>query len=497
MHLKAKILLNKRVEQECAHFTNEANSSESIKVWIYTTQEASIAGSNDFRLLTSAILSNPLSFQFLLERNYWQQDAYGNISCVFRQKSGQTSSRTANGLEAVYSPYFYITKEVSNFSKIIKPFLSYIWSENILIVLPVFKERDETAKNIQLFLQFEGWQYTVVSVMTHLLWILFTLYNTYFLTYFVPNISKVEIPEIHVNATHPDDKSENGEWTVMEEDFIKVWLDKQLLPLRADSGVPSDFDDDSEAISLLSPYYSDPVGRGTEEEPCIEPIHSSPENTASEPKAVTSFQHYVRPNSDRIKNSVCVIQLGGDPSQVGLRSFVATKLQRYRLINFVFWLSAPVFVFLLVDITFVLLPGLVLKVDTPSLPSASMTESVLLHVYEYPYLLMLLFFYCLRILGLCILQSFENRVPCFSCRKHLLCFIGRNYITQFCPRNCLQIAVCNECKNVDCSKQCEFHVFSNIKYHVDSQPHIPKKNWKDIKDAFAHNPMIIVNDAGH
>ena len=112
------------------------------------TQEASIAGSNDFRLLTSAIMSNPLSFQFLLERNYWQQDAYGNISCVFRQTSGQTSSGTANGLEAVYSPYFYITKEVSNLSKIIKPFLSYIWSENILIVLPVFKERDETAKNI-------------------------------------------------------------------------------------------------------------------------------------------------------------------------------------------------------------------------------------------------------------------------------------------------------------------------------------------------------------
>lgn len=446
--LKAKFLLNKRVEQECARFTNEANTSESIKVWIYTRQEASIAGSNDFSLLTLAILSNPPSFPFLLERNYWEQD--GNISCVFRQTSGQTSNEsngTANGLEALYSPYFYITKEASNFSKNIKPFLSYIWSENIFTVSAAFTERDETAKNtgaenIQLFQRFEGWHLTIVSVVRHLLWITCTLYSTYFLTRFLPNISTVEISETPVAAPQDQAGSDGGSLVqvqqalqLTEQDyFVKEWPD--INTVYSDSLDLDDFDN-----------YSD----------------------------VELHEQY---------SSVCVIPFGEGPSQVGLRSFVATKLLRYSLINFVFLLSAPVFIFLLVDIAFVLLPGLVLNVDTPSLPSASMTKSVF--VYEDLYLLMLVFFYCTRILGLCFFQSLENIncVPCFSCRKHLLCFIGRNYITQFIPLNCLQFTVCDECKKVDCSKQCEFHVFSNIKYHVDSQLDIPKKNWNDVEDAF-------------
>ena len=487
VHLKAKFLLNKRVEQEYAHFTNEANSSESINVWIYARQEASIAGSNDFSLLTSAILSNSLSFQFLPERNYWEQD--GNISCLFRQTSGQTSNGTANGLEAVYSPYFYITEEVSNFSKNIKPFLSYIWSENIFTVSAVLTERDKTAKEI---LQLEGWPYTVLSVLKHLLWIFCTLYNTYFLTWFIPNISKVEISEIPVTtAIHPEDESENDGRSLVETQQSKPW---QRQPIEQDYIVKDWLDQtpvDSVSVDY-SGYYSEEdlhERRSPDPEttcPSVQ-IHSNPESTVFKAEAVIPFQDHVsnRQNNDR-KKSVCVIHFGGGPSQVGFRSFVATELLKYRPIKFAFLLSSPVFIFLLVDVAFVLLPGLFLRVVIPSLPSASITKYLLLFVYEYPYLLILLFFYCFRILGLCIFQSWENIncVPCFSCRKHLLCFIGRNYITQFIPLNCLQFTVCEECKKVDCSKQWEFHVFSNIKYHVDSQLDIPPKNWKDVEDAF-------------
>lgn len=501
--LKAKFLLNKRVEQECARFTNEANTSESIKVWIYTRQEASIPGSNDFSLLTLAILSNPPSFPFLLERNYWEQD--GNISCVFRQTSGQTSNEsngTAKGLEALYSPYFYITKEASNFSKNIKPFLSYIWSENIFTVSAAFTERDETAKNtsaenIQLFQRFEGWHLTVVSVARHLLWITCTLYSTYFLTRFLPNISTVEISEIPVD---PQDQAGNDGRSLgqvqqapqpTEPDYFgKDCLDKSTVY----SGSLYDFDDYSD-VDLHEQYSS--YDLETSNTSLIETEGSGGLNTKRnaghtvEPYGLqhSILQMHSNPesieSSDGINNSVCVIHFGEGPSQVGLRSFVATKLLRYWPINLAFLLSAPVFVFLLVDIAFVLLPGLVLKVDTPSLPSASMTKSVLF-VYEYPYLLMLVFFYCFRISALCVFQSLENIncVPCFSCRKHLLCFIGRNYITQFIPFNCLQFTVCDECKKVDCFKQYEFHIFSNIKYHVDSQLDIPKKNWNDVEDAF-------------
>lgn len=515
-HVRAKFLLNKRVEQECARFTNEAKTNEWIKVWIYTKQEASIASSNDFSLLTSAILSNLPLFPFSLD--YWEQD--GNISCVCRQKSGQTSNEsngTANGLEALYSPYFYISKEASNFSKNIKPFLSYIWSENIFTVSASFTERDETAKIIQFFQQFEGLQYTVVSILRHVLWIFCTLYSTYFLTLFLPNISTVEISEVPVTAIHPEGESENDGMSLVEveakpswqpqpteQDYIvKDWLDKNPV----NSGSLDDFDDHSEVDSMHEPSSHDPEifatllqetegsgGFNTNRNAghTVKPSglqHSilQMESIVSKAEAVTSSKHHVsnRQNSER-KKSVCVIHFGGGPSQVGLRSFVATKLLRYKLINFAFLFTAPVFIFLWVDIAFVLLPGLVLKVATPSLPSASMTKSVLLFVYECPYSLMLLFFYCFRILGLCIFQSLENVncVPCFSCRKHLLCFIGRNYITQFIPLNCLQFTVCDECKKVDCSKQCEFHVFSNIKYHVDSQPDILEKNWKDVEDAF-------------
>lgn len=506
-HLRAKFLLNKRVEQECARFTNEANTSEWIKVWIYTKQEASIASSNDFSLLTSAILSNLPLFPFSLD--HWEQD--GNISCVCRQKSGQTSNEsngTANGLEALYSPYFYITKEASNFSKNFKPFLSYIWSENIFTVSASFTERDETATNIQFFQQFEGLQYTTVSILRHVLWIFCTLYSTYFLTLFLPNISTKEISEVPVTAIHPESESENDGMSLVEVEakpsrqpqpteqdyFVKDWLDQNPV----NSGSLDDFDDYSEVDSIIQslPETEGSGGFNTNRNAghTVEPSglqHSilQMESTVSKAEAVTSFKHHVsnRQNSERNK-SVYVIHFGGGPSPVGLRSFVATKLLRYKLINFAFMFTAPVFIFLLVDIAFVLLPGLVLKVATPSLPSASMTKSVLLFVYEYPYSLMLLFFYCFRILGLCIFQSLENIdcVPCFSCRKHLLCFIGRNYVTQFIPLNCLQFTVCDECKKVHCSKQCEFHVFSNIKYHVDSQPDILEKNWKDVKDAFHH-----------
>lgn len=516
-HLRAEFLLNKRVEQECARFTNEANTSEWIKVWIYTKQEASIASSNDFSLLTPAILSNLPLFPFSLD--YWEQD--GNISCVCRQKSGQTSNEsngTTNGLEALYSPYFYITKEASNFSKNIKPFLSYIWSENIFTVSASFTERDETGKNIQFFQQFEGLQYTGVSILRHVLWIFCTLYSTYFLTLFLPNISTVdrEISEVPVTAIHPESELGNDGMSLVEEEakpswqpqpteqdcLVKDWLDKN----RFNSGSLDDFDDHSEVDSMHEPSSHDPEtfatllqeteGSGgfntnrnaghTVEHSGLQHTILPMESIVSEAEAVTSSKHHDNntQNSEG-KKSVCVIHFGGGPSQVGLRSFVATKLLRYKLINFAFLFTAPVFIFLLVDIAFVLLPGLVLKVATPSLPSASMTKSVLLFVYEYPYSLMLLFFYCFRILGLCIFQSLENIncVPCFSCRKHLFCFIGRNYITQFSPLNCLQFTVCDECKKVDCSKQCEFHVFSNIKYHVDSQPDILEKNWKDVKDA--------------
>ena len=496
-HVRAKFLLNKRVEQECARFTNEANTSEWIKVRIYTKQEASIAGSNDFSLLTSAILSNlPL---FLFSRDYWEQD--GNISCVCRQKSDQTSNES-NGLEAVFSPYFYIPKEASNVSKNIEPFLSYIWSENnIFTVSSRFTERDETAKNIQFFLQFEGLQYTVVSVLGHLLWIFCTLYNIYFVTLFLPNISTVEISVIPVHtAIQPEgelEKRENNGGSVMETQRAKA---AQREPIEHEYVKDPEWLDRPPVAKTTSVQGIVGSGRGlnTKEtaSQTVEPsglqhilqMDSNPESTASESEAGTSFQHHVSngQNSHR-KEPVCVIHFGEGPSQVGLRSFVATILLRYKLINFAFLFSAPVFTFLLVDIAFVSLPGLVLNVVTPSLPSASMTKSVLLFVYEQPYLLMLLFFYCFRILGLCIFQSLENIdcVPCFSCRKHLLCFIGRNYITQFGPLKCLQkITVCNECKKVDCSKQCEFHIFSNIKYHVDSQPDIPKKNWKDVQDAF-------------
>ena len=56
-HMRAKFLVNKRVEQGCS--SSKENTSEPIEVWIYMAQDqaSSIYGSSSFGLLSFAIMS--------------------------------------------------------------------------------------------------------------------------------------------------------------------------------------------------------------------------------------------------------------------------------------------------------------------------------------------------------------------------------------------------------------------------------------------------------
>jgi len=226
-HMRTKFLVNKRGKQGCS--SSKENTSEPLEVWIYMAQDqaSSIYGSSSFGLLSFAIMNilddvTSLRFLFpeLFKRKDLENEVNNSISCVFRQTSRwwQTSNESnglcANGLEAITSPYFYI-KEVDNFTQN-KPFLSYIWWKSNVAVYAGLTNPDgnsqTSAKNGQHREIIEGWRYVVLSVLTHVVGIFFTLYGVYYvMCKFRSNVSTVEIPETPVSAISPADQTEELE----------------------------------------------------------------------------------------------------------------------------------------------------------------------------------------------------------------------------------------------------------------------------------------------
>lgn len=249
-HMRTKFLVNKRGEQGCS--SSKENTSEPLEVWIDMAQDqaSSIYGSSSFGLLSFAIMNilddvTSLRFLFpeLFKRKDLENEVNNSISCVFRQTSRwwQTSNESnglcANGLEAITSPYFYI-KEVDNFTQN-KPFLSYIWWKSNVAVYAGLTSPDgnsqTAAKNGQHRQIIEGWRYVVLSVLSHVVGIYFTLYGVYYvMCKFQSNVSTVEIPETPISAISPADRTEELENS--SQNASKQDVDAMLPPIHLLNG---------------------------------------------------------------------------------------------------------------------------------------------------------------------------------------------------------------------------------------------------------------------
>ena len=163
------------------------------------------------------ILDDVTSLRFFFElfkRKDLENEVNNSISCVFRQPSNESNGLCATGLEAITSPYFYI-KEVDNFTQN-NPLLSYIWwKSNVAVYAGLttpdgnFQTAAKNGQQRQIIYKERRYVVRILSVLSHVVGIFFTLYGVYFvMCKFRSNMSTVEIPETPISAISPADQTE-------------------------------------------------------------------------------------------------------------------------------------------------------------------------------------------------------------------------------------------------------------------------------------------------
>ena len=559
--MRAKFRVNMLVEQDCSSFKRKENTSESIEVWIY--QASSIHRSSDFGLLLFAIMSildDVTSLRFLFpqlnERNYPELEVNNSISCDVRRKSRfwQTSNECKGLCGTITSPYFFLN-EVDNFTQN-KAFLSYIWWKNILTFCAGFTNPDgnsqAVAKNVHHRQIIEGRQYILLSFLSHVVGIFFTLYGVYYLMHkFQPNVSTVEIP----GAISPVDQTEEsknssrnpskqGVGAVLpvaksnlhQPDVASVTPSQQEPTLQEDNVreeivLTRLFKEDS-ALLAPEPVTSIEEHRKgcTEESKCVQGLVRSTKDSkrpgfstsSIPPGSFITPQHIIHiPDADpfsliqsgdsiteanalnqetqtqaglwdnRKRKAVRVIHLPGDYSLVGLTSFISNTLLKSKYVGYVnlsFFIIGPLFLVLFLD--FLCLPGAVLR-SSPSLTSTSLTKAVLLFAFKQcPLMLACCVAYIIRCGFLCFCKpSRKTWVPAFVFRKHVLCFVRSCYVTQlFIPSS-----ACEECKERQSVCLQDINITENLRQNFQSADKVIIKNWKDV---FGHLLPILLSAQG-
>lgn len=545
-HMRTKFLVNKRGEQGCS--SSKENQSEPLEVWFYMAQDqaSSIYGSSSFGLLSFAIMNilddvTSLRFLFpeLFKRKDLENEVNNSISCVFRQTSRwwQTSNESnglcANGLEAITSPYFYI-KEVDNFTQN-KPFLSYIWWKSNVAVYAGLTNRDgnsqTAAKNGQHRQIIEGWRYVVLSVLSHVVGIYFTLYGVYYvMCKFQSNVSTVEIPETPISEISPADRTEEVEILAptyqpyrapkvpmtpgqsrptLQEDVVKrenvlnravkddTPFDETVTPIqergrycveesklvlgkstknfrRSHSSIPS-----ISSGSFNAPQSSSIVNLFPDADP-ISPIQSG-DSVAEASTLNQKTQAQAHLGDNRKRKLVRVINLPGDFSSVGLTSFISNTLLKSKYagyVNLSVFISGPLFFALFLD--FLCLPRVLFR-STPSLISTSLTKSVLLYIFQKsPKMLVCCVVYIIRCVFLCFCKPSSNTwVPGFVFRKHVLCFLRGCYVAQLFFSKYASSA-CRECKEGQLACLQELNIPENIRRNFQGPDQVIMKVWKDV-----------------
>ena len=228
--MKAIFPLHKRVEKDCVKFTSKENSSSFIEVWISTLVSTQQRKFGFLSFAISNFLENVLPFRYLFDGKYTEHEVdkiSTEISCVLQPTSNESKRLRANGLDILYSPYFYIG-ELANFSDN-RPFLSFIWTEDFYVSTAGFTNPNKNSQTVstenEYSLRIEQLQYTVLSILGHLVCLYFTFYSASFLMLFRTNIGIVEIAEtVIAPAIHPEGETELGEPTEQgrQEDEFKA-----------------------------------------------------------------------------------------------------------------------------------------------------------------------------------------------------------------------------------------------------------------------------------
>ena len=517
----ASFKFSKRVHQNCTD-DRTVDSWDFITVGIIVALDVVNPSEYSFSDFLTLSIEHVSPRQFLFgNENTDLESVNSSVSCLLQPTSNETGRISSNGLDAIYSPLFYLRNSVRNSQK--TPYLGYaevggrfhLSAGFTNSVSPVYR------------LEFDQSDLTRVRIWSVLFLVLFLLRIPSLLTLFCATDKTVQIERLSGGSfKEPGEDlcSEAIRGPIRQEDSIELvvspaapnrdagkevlssrvatehgevkdfpcWANEDLELGSSTAGISTRFpnqennssDGHSEMVGLRGhaakgknppvtlPEFSQTHSGGTRDYRASGSSSAMGEFERNKPQ--TGVQHAKIQN--RKLDSVLVMDAGAPASPVGLRSFITNKVFSNskskssfdKFLKFFILIMFPLFIPIIIDVFGLAIPRLFPRIAS-NLPSPFLVKSVFNFTYNVcPMLYLCLVNYIFRIGFFCFQQSSANWVPSFLCRKHFGCFPSIFW------------SACDECKKgPDLPKHCEIPV--NIKSNDDySLLEILKKNWKDV-----------------
>lgn len=255
----AKFKFNERVHQNCTDDTT-VNSWDFIEVGIILAPD--VVNPNEFSFLTFVIkfLSEHVSSRQLLFGNQYEEleSVNSNVSCVLRPKSNESRGVALNGLDALYSPLFYLRDNASKFQRI--PFVGYVEMGGTFY----FSAGFTNATKPEYRLQFDHWDLTRVRILSVMLLVVFTLSSPSLLTLFCPTVKTIQIGRLSL-ATKVEELKGNPSWEAThspteQEELIEADVDHSRVNLDSDHNISSAAANRDAGKELLTPRVATKKG---------------------------------------------------------------------------------------------------------------------------------------------------------------------------------------------------------------------------------------------
>ena len=539
----ANFKFSKRVHENCTDDLT-VNSWNFIRAGIIVALDVDNLSEFSFsEFLTFGVERvSPLQFLFGNE-NTDLESINSNVSCRLQPTLNETGGVSYNGLDALYSPLFYLSNFVKNSQK--TPYLGYVEIGGRFYLTAGFTN----SMSPEYHFEFDQSDLTRVKTFSVLFLVYFLLCNPSILTLFCATIKTVQIERLSRATKIKEPEETTRSPTEQEETIIESVVSRAAVNRDAGKESPSSrvatehgelkvnvfswTNDDLElgsstatsehdalGISTISTRLPNQENNGSDErsemvglrptgrqkipptsvpEFCQTQFVGASDHRASRSSSATEEIERNKPQTgvqhqnfeNRKLDSVQVMDVEAPASPVGLRSFIANKVFSnskslslpYKFAKFFILIMFPTFTPILIDLFVLAIPSLLFPRIASSLPSPFLIKSVFIFTYEVcpGFMYFCLVCYIFRIGCFCFQPSSSNWVPSFLCRKHLVCFCRNHYLSQFIyPSN--SWSACDECKEApDLPKHCEIPV--NIKCNDGcSLLEIVKKDWKDVSE---------------
>lgn len=545
----AKFKFNEQVDQNCTDDTT-FNSWDFIEVGIILAPD--VVNPNEFSFLTFVIkfLSEHVSSRQLLFGNQYEEleSVNSNVSCVLRPKSNESRGVALNGLDALYSPLFYLRDNASKFQRI--PFVGYVEMGGTFY----FSAGFTNATKPEYRLQFDHWDLTRVRILSVMLLVVFTFFSPSLLTLFCPTVKTIQIGRLSL-ATKVEELKGNPSWEAThspteQEELIEADVDhsaanrdagKELLAPR----VATKQGGLKETLTDLSSWINDDLEHdmySSTDAPVNSRLPNQEYNSSDGRSEMVGLRHAVKANphrstvaefsqthsggtsghrvsgssstmdessvtvtippdkpqtgvqhqniKDRNLDSVQVMDVEAPASPVGLRNVIANKVfsnsksQRYQFVKFVILIMFPIFIPILIDVFVLAIPRSFSRIAA-NLPSPFLTKSVFIFTYKKYSGFMYACFVC---------YFFRIVFFCFikSSSHWVPSFLCRKHLVCFICNHYLSQLVfpskpwsaCDECKEAPDLPK-HCEIPVNIKHNDGwSLLEILKKDWKDVAKNF-------------